>query len=566
MSQTLDESLDALREEHPYFCEVVLRAPDLRQARHAAQELLQRTAEPLRAAGHRFSAADASIARGCLGVLGDVFSERGEALAGSSALATIKRLLASGVHDAARPAFTEDLRHLLRGAQAKARAGESERPAYLDGGPGARRSRTAYLDRVARQAREGLDAHPCGLDPELAEARRALERRWLERAGRPDADGWHAELAGAGRDPAVLHELVGLERSEREGLAAAAEAGYPIRLSPRMVSLLGLGEASRALRPACLPTAEEVAAALEGAGRSDLLARRGPSAARLSPLVDVPSWQLYGGAPLVPEGPASNKEIGRALDHLAEQAEVRELRLAGCEPFLLSDRIIGDLLARLAEIEHLERVVIKTRFLAALPSRFTETLCERVFAASGRIDLRISARFLTALEITPATAAAVTRLARAGVTVHAEAPLDLGTGRRFAPAALRRALARAGVQSCSFRLLSARSPVSRRVPLSRALMESEEEARRLPGLERFGRVSVTTAEGERRTLQRRRDRQPIGLLPSGERVYEFLSRDRELVSSPRRRYVDVPILDYLTRLAAMYGEDPADYRTLWYYF
>jgi lysine 2,3-aminomutase len=57
----------------------------------------------------------------------------------------------------------------------------------------------------------------------------------------------------------------------------------------------------------------------------------------------------------------------------------------------------------------------------------------------------------------------------------------------------------------------------------------------------------------------------ISIRPDGASVYEFHPWEERI--SPTRTWVgdDVAILDYLKRLAAV-GEDPADYRSIWYYF
>jgi lysine 2,3-aminomutase len=57
----------------------------------------------------------------------------------------------------------------------------------------------------------------------------------------------------------------------------------------------------------------------------------------------------------------------------------------------------------------------------------------------------------------------------------------------------------------------------------------------------------------------------ISILPDGKRVYEFHPWEKKLSLVGTYVHQDVPIYDYIRRLKAD-GENPADYRTIWYYY
>jgi lysine 2,3-aminomutase len=57
----------------------------------------------------------------------------------------------------------------------------------------------------------------------------------------------------------------------------------------------------------------------------------------------------------------------------------------------------------------------------------------------------------------------------------------------------------------------------------------------------------------------------IAVLPDGRRVYEFHPWEKKLSLMDTYVYTDVSIHDYLQRLKAV-GENPADYRTVWYHY
>lgn len=57
----------------------------------------------------------------------------------------------------------------------------------------------------------------------------------------------------------------------------------------------------------------------------------------------------------------------------------------------------------------------------------------------------------------------------------------------------------------------------------------------------------------------------ISVLPNGRRIYEFHPWEKRLALVDTYIYVDVPIFEYLERLEKE-GENPEDYKTIWYYY
>lgn len=51
----------------------------------------------------------------------------------------------------------------------------------------------------------------------------------------------------------------------------------------------------------------------------------------------------------------------------------------------------------------------------------------------------------------------------------------------------------------------------------------------------------------------------------GERVYEFHPWEKNIALAPTYIYRDVPIAEFLDRLASR-GENIEDYESIWYYF
>ena len=87
----------------------------------------------------------------------------------------------------------------------------------------------------------------------------------------------------------------------------------------------------------------------------------------------------------------------------------------------------------------------------------------------------------------------------------------------------------------------------------------------MPGSVRTDEIVFNVPRLGKNYLRASQHHDVISILPDGRRVYEFHPWEKNIV--PQETYVgeDIPILDYLNRLAEI-GEDPADYHTIWYYF
>jgi lysine 2,3-aminomutase len=97
------------------------------------------------------------------------------------------------------------------------------------------------------------------------------------------------------------------------------------------------------------------------------------------------------------------------------------------------------------------------------------------------------------------------------------------------------------------------------------MQEQKEEARLVPGTRRTDEAVFNVPGMGKNYLRARQHRDLITVLPDGARVYEFHPWEKNLVEYEPHLANDVPILDYLARLAEI-GENPDDYNSIWYYF
>lgn len=104
-----------------------------------------------------------------------------------------------------------------------------------------------------------------------------------------------------------------------------------------------------------------------------------------------------------------------------------------------------------------------------------------------------------------------------------------------------------------------------RVPIARILREYLEEARLLPGTRRTDTPVYNVPGLGKNYLLACQNRDLVSVMPDGSRYYEFHPWEKNLAR--QRGYLgrDVPVLDYLSRLAAD-GEDISDYSSIWYYY
>jgi lysine 2,3-aminomutase len=119
----------------------------------------------------------------------------------------------------------------------------------------------------------------------------------------------------------------------------------------------------------------------------------------------------------------SEAEIERMLAYIRRDKKVRDVIISGGDPLTLSARRLGDILAKLRQIEHVEIIRIGTRYPVVLPQRIDDELCA-VLSKYGPIWL--NTHFNHYREITPDSARAVDRLLRAGVPVNNQSVLLRG--------------------------------------------------------------------------------------------------------------------------------------------
>jgi len=112
-----------------------------------------------------------------------------------------------------------------------------------------------------------------------------------------------------------------------------------------------------------------------------------------------------------------------AFEYIAAHPEIRDVILSGGDPMMLSDRRLEYIFQRLRAIPHVEIIRLGSRITSHLPERITPEFCEMVRRYH---PVYMNTHFDHPSELTPASVAALGRLADAGVPLGCQTVLLRG--------------------------------------------------------------------------------------------------------------------------------------------
>jgi EF-P beta-lysylation protein EpmB len=250
----------------------------------------------------------------------------------------------------------------------------------------------------------------------------------------PPAGDWHAGLRTAIRDPDRLLELLQLGEEFRAPAHRAARL-FPLFVTRSFVGRMRPGDPRDPLLLQVLPLGAEEAE-VAGFGTDAV----GDAAARRAPGM----LQKYAGrALLIAHGacaihcrycfrrhypysaePQRLADWEPALAVLAGDPSVKEAILSGGDPLMLTDRRLGELLARLDGIPHLKRLRIHSRLPIVLPERVTAELLDML--AGLRVTPFVVVHANHPQELEGRCGEVLRQMVRAGLTVLNQAVLLKG--------------------------------------------------------------------------------------------------------------------------------------------
>ena len=534
--------------------------------------------------------------------LKNLISPRNERIAGTSALEHIWQAAINGDSDVSDD-FIAEFIHFFKALKMKADVYPSR---LMEGieipnfdqyeGRAAGRMRSDYLDRMAERMDRYLKRHNSGLDPWIAAKRDENRRRILDYLGssKDDWEDWHWQFRNVFKDLRGLESiesLIQLETRHKEAIKLALENHVPFGVTPYYLHLMDIKPSDQdyAVRRQVFPPLSYVQNMIahrkdkkwafdfmKEADTSpvDLITRRYPRVAIIKPYESCPqicvycqrNWEI--SSPLMASALASREKIDAALQWFSEHEGMMDVLLTGGDPLVMDDSMIEGILSRLSEIPHIKSIRVATRTPATVPQRITPELCEAMaqYQELGRRNLCLVTHFMHPYEVTPETVAAIKRIKATGIEVYNQQVFTFANSRKFETSALRVVLKQIGVDPYyTFNMKGKTEMEEYSVPIARILQERKEEARLLPGIFRTDEPVFNVPGLGKDHLRAWQNHELIAITPEGRRMYSFLPWEKNIAQVKPYIYTDVSIYRYLQRLKDR-GEDPEDYRSIWYYY
>jgi lysine 2,3-aminomutase len=359
---------------------------------------------------------------------------------------------------------------------------------------------------------EWMGRYKHGLQPEVIAERKKRQQKILSQLGGNENNwnDWNWQLQRVIRKPTQLLGLIGLSYEEKKAMQMVEKARLPFGITPYYLSLMDEegSEHDRAVRAQVLPPESYVEFLAERKGDPhcsfdfmleedtspmDLITRRYPAICIMKPYNTCPqicvycqrNWEIDQA--LAPDALASPEKIDSAIRWIEEHPAIKEVLITGGDPFALSDEKLFEILRRVADIPHVERLRIGTRTPVTVPMRITDELVGLL--ASLKEPLRREVSLVTHVEhpyeVTPELFQAIDKIRAAGINVYNQNVFTFYVSRRFEAALLRTLLKRVGIEPYyTFNTKGKEETANYRVPIARLMQEQKEEARLLPGLDR----------------------------------------------------------------------------------
>ena len=534
--------------------------------------------------------------------LKNIISPRNERLAGTSALDYLWQAATNSDSEVSDD-FIDEFMHLFKAIEGHSAVYPSKLMMDIEvpdfekfKGREAAIMRSDYLDQMGQQMDRFLERYPSGIKPDIVEKRQQNKKIILdELAGTlDDWDDWHWQFRHVFKDKAgfeILKKLIQLDPKQEKAIDLALEHDVPIGVTPHYLHLMDIkpNDHDFAVRRQVFPPLSYVENMIEHKADKNLafdfmrehdtspinlVTRRYPKVAIIKPYDSCPqicvycqrNWEIT--SPLMESALAPKDQIDAALNWYAEHDQMMDILITGGDPLAMSDSLIESILKRLSEMPHLRNIRIATRIPITVPQRITPELAD-IFGSYydiGKQTLCMVTHFSHSYEVTPETAEAVKRIRKQGMYVYNQQVFSFANSRRFETVALRFAIKEIGVAPYYTFNMKGKSEIEDyAVPMARILQERKEEARLLPGIYRTDEPVFNVPLLGKNHLRAWQDHELISITPDGRRIYSFHPWEKNIEKVKPYLYTDITIKSYLEKLKDR-GEDPEDYKSIWYYY
>ncbi len=593
--EAFNKLLDQFWTENPVFHQLVVQHVDIEATRKRIFNYLADYERKTLNTHVYVNMVDRNIARKCIHVLKNIFARRSEEITGHSVLEILIKL-AQRQHIDVSLGFIEELRQLFIGMKGNTgladRVVSAEHPERVESKSSAR-MRSQTLNAVAVSIYDRTSCYVSGLDEDIVSKRKANRERIMGILGatREDWSNWSWHCRNIIKDPDLIMKIIQLTPREKIAIERAVSNGLPFGITPYYLSLMDFHpdrKMDHAVRAQVIPPldyvenvilSKELGHDLDYMGEKDtscvdLVTRRYPMVAIFKPYNTCAqicvycqrNWEITDV--LAEEAEAPKSKLQTALDWFENNESISEVLVTGGDPGIISDEMTNRILGRLAKMKHIRRIRIGTRVPVVLPMRITEDYADILasYTDPGERELCVMTHFEHPYEVTPESMEAVQKLRVRGIPVYNQTVYTMENSRRFEMVSLRMALRSIGVDPYyTFNAKGKKETRAYRVPIARLIQEQVEEARLTPGLDRTDEAVFNIPRLGKSYLRAGHDHEVVMVLPNGARIYEFYPWDHSFADTAPYLHEDVPILDFLAEMSRR-GEDPAEYRSIWYYF
>ncbi len=532
----------------------------------------------------------------------NIISQRNERLAEESTLKYLWTAARTGDAEVADD-FIEEFVHLFKAINGDA---EVYPPHFMKDirspdferyrGKVAARQRSDFLEKIGQRMDEYVERYVTGLKPEIIEKRVENKRRILKQLKASDQDWddyeWQFEhVFKTKKGLEIIKKVIRLTPGEEQGIKLAIENRIPFGVTPHYLHLMDPepSDMDFAVRRQVFPPVSYVKNMImhkrdrrfvfdfmreRDTSPIKLVTRRYPRVAIIKPYDTCPqicvycqrNWELT--SPFFARAQATKEDIDSAIDWFDEHKSLMDVLITGGDPLVMSDEFIDYILKRLSQIPHIHNIRIATRIPITVPQRVTDELCGifSKYFEIGKLTLCMVTHFSHPYEVTFETARAIKRVKMHGLHVYNQEVFNYANSRRFETVALRIAMKHIGVDPYyNFNMKGKAEIEDYAVPVARILQEQKEEARLLPGVFRTDEPVFNVPFLGKNYLKAWQEHELISILPDGRRMYSFHPWEKNIAKVKPYIYTDVTIKDYLEKLKKR-GENPEDYRSIWYYY
>jgi lysine 2,3-aminomutase len=261
----------------------------------------------------------------------------------------------------------------------------------------------------------------------------------IELRGRPRPDDWRWQLSHALTTVDELARALPLSESERLGLAALGERGFPLGITPYYFGLIDGADPNCPIRRQVVPRGEELERVpgdlADPLGEEEHevapnLVQRYPDRALLFATDRCAVYcrfctrsRLVGAG----GGARSLERLAPALEYLRAHPEVSDVIISGGDPLVMATERLARLVAAVRAIPSVETIRLATRVPVVLPQRVTDELVQ---ALRPYHPIWVMTHFNHPRELTREAGEAAARLADAGFPVMNHSVLLRGVNDR----------------------------------------------------------------------------------------------------------------------------------------